>query len=100
MIISETTEFKDWLLSLKDTKAKAIIASRISKLEDGLMGDIEPVGSGISELRIHYGPGYRVYIKQQGNKLIILLCGGTKKTQKKDINKAKKIANNWSDKDE
>lgn len=100
MIISQTTEFKGWLVSLKDTKAKAIIASRISRLEDGLMGDIEPVGNAVSELRIHYGPGYRVYIKQHGNKLIILLCGGSKKTQKKDINKAKKIADNWSDDNE
>ena len=100
MIIKQTPEFKEWLIKLKDIKAKAIIASRISRLEDGLMGDVEPIGSGLSELRIHYGPGYRVYIKQHGNKLIIVLSGGVKKTQKKDINRAKIIAENWSDKDE
>lgn len=100
MIISQTTEFKKWLVALKDTKAKAIIASRISRLEDGLMGDVEPVGNSVNELRIHYDPGYRVYIKQHGNTMIILLCGGSKKTQKKDINKAKKIADDWSNEHE
>ncbi len=77
---------------LKDRQAKRIITSRIDRLSFGLLGDIKPVGEGVSELRIHYGPGYRIYCKQQDEVLIILLCGGDKSTQEKDIVKAKGLA--------
>ena len=65
-----------------------------------LPGDVEPVGEGISELRIHYGPGYRVYFQRRGNLLVVLLCGGDKSTQARDIATAKKLATEWSDQDD
>jgi len=77
---------------LKDAIGKAHINRRIDRLSRGNPGDVEPVGEGISEMRIHYGPGYRVYYKEIGDKIIILLCGGDKSTQEVDIVKAKKIA--------
>jgi putative addiction module killer protein len=67
---------------------------RVDKIELGLFGDVEPVGDGLSELRIHYGPGYRVYYGKEGNKVYLLLCGGDKSTQSKDIKKAKEY---WKD---
>jgi putative addiction module killer protein len=69
----------------------------LDRLAYGLAGDVQPVGEGIGELRIHYGPGYRVYFKRQGNVLIILLCGGDKSTQDKDIKTAKRLAADWED---
>ena len=71
-------------------------ASRLDRLAFGHAGDAKPVGDGISELRIHHGPGYRIYIKQQGDEIIILLCGGDKSTQNKDIRAAKRLAKEWS----
>lgn len=93
--IKQTDTFIKWQSKLKDKRAKAIIASRIYRLANGLAGDISPVGNGISELRIHYGAGYRAYLKQHGDELIILLCGGNKKTQSKDIQLAKELMKNW-----
>ena len=90
--IKQTETYRKWEHKLKDHKARAIIAARLFRLANGLLGDVSPVGQGISELRIHYGPGYRVYFKQRNNEIIILLCGGNKSTQKKDIEAAKKIA--------
>ena len=90
--IRETELFSDWLKALKDARAKAKIAARIRRLAMGNPGDVEPIGNGLSELRIHHGPGYRVYFQQRGDVLIILLCGGTKGTQLKDIAKAKLMA--------
>jgi putative addiction module killer protein len=78
-----------WLSSLKDPKALAAVLSRIDRMEIGVFGDVAPVGEGISELRIHYGPGYRVYFAQQGKTIYLLLCGGNKSTQKNDIKLAK-----------
>lgn len=70
------------------------------RLAEGLSGDVETVGDGVSELRIHYGPGYRVYFQQRGNLLIVLLCGGDKGSQARDIAAAKKLAKEWSEQDD
>jgi putative addiction module killer protein len=90
--IRETEIFSRWLRALRDAEAKARVAARIRRLAFGNFGDVKPVGPGISELRIHYGPGYRVYFVQRGAVLIVLLCGGDKKTQQKDIEIAKRLA--------
>lgn len=90
--IRETETFSDWLLALRDSQARARIAARVRRLAFGNPGDVKPVGEGISELRIHYGPGYRVYYVQRGAVLIVLLCGGDKSTQDKDIETAKRLA--------
>ena len=86
--------FDTWLSGLRDRRAVARIAARLDRLAAGNPGDVEPVGEGVSELRINYGPGYRVYFIQRGPVLVILLCGGDKSTQSKDIQTAVQIANN------
>jgi putative addiction module killer protein len=78
----------EWLKSFKDKKTVAIIAKRIDRMEEGLLGDCKHVGAGVYELRIDYGAGHRVYFGQVGTELVLLLCGGDKSTQKKDIKKA------------
>jgi putative addiction module killer protein len=88
--------FRKWRLRLKDHRARAI-ASRLDRLAQGHAGDAKPVGEGVSELRIHYGPGYRVYFQKRGNTINVLLCGGDKSTQAKDIKTAKHLAKVWSD---
>ena len=90
--IRETETFSSWLTALRDDRARAKIAVRIRRLAFGNPGDVKPVGEGISELRIHHGAGYRVYFVQRGTQLIVLLCGGDKATQEKDIAAAKKLA--------
>ncbi|MBT9332681.1 type II toxin-antitoxin system RelE/ParE family toxin [Paracidobacterium acidisoli] len=90
--IRETDRFSVWLRGLRDAQARARIAARIRRLAFGNPGDVKPVGDGVSELRIHYGPGYRVYFIQRGTVLIVLLCGGDKSTQDKDIEAAKRLA--------
>lgn len=90
--IRETEIFSAWLQALRDTRAKAKIAARARRLAFGNPGDVRPVGEGVSELRIDYGPGYRVYFVQRGKVLIILLCGGDKSSQVKDIKLALKLA--------
>ena len=95
--IRKTAAFSDWMARLGDHRARARIAARIDRLGLGNPGDVEPVGEGISELRIHYGPGYRVYFVRRGKKLILLLCGGDKSTQAKDIKTAKVLAANLED---
>lgn len=92
---SET--FLKWHRRLKDERAKAMIVARLLRLAEGNPSDVAPVGDGISELRIHYGPGYRVFYCQRGAVIILLLCGGDKSTQAKDIVTAKAIAKQWSD---
>ncbi len=92
--IEKTNEFDKWLRKLKDFKAKAKILFRIQKIEiDGHFGDCKPVGNGIIELRINFAKGYRVYFKEMDGKIIILLIGGDKSSQQKDIKKAKEIWN-------
>jgi len=90
--IEKTTEFDKWLIKLKDLKAKAKILFRIQKIEtDGHFGDCKPVGDGIREIRVNFAKGYRVYFKEKDGKIIILLIGGNKSSQQKDIEKAKEI---------
>ena len=84
--------FDRWLSGLRDRRAVARIAARLDRLASGNPGDAQPVGDGVSELRINYGPGYRVYFIQRGPVLIILLCGGDKSSQDKDIKQAKVLA--------
>ena len=95
MIIVESGKFKQWLKKLKDETGKARIVARINRLVEGLPGDVASVGDGVSELRVHYGPGYRVYFHQQGDKIIILLCGGDKGTQRRDIITARQVLTEW-----
>jgi putative addiction module killer protein len=90
--VRQTANFAEWMVGLRDIRARAKIAARIDRLAFGNPGDVEPVGEGVSELRIHFGPGYRVYFKRQGPTLIVLLCGGDKSTQAKDIKAAKALA--------
>ena len=90
--IVQTEVFRRWQNSIKDSRVKTLIATRLFRLSQGLSGDVKPVGEGISELRIQYGPGYRLYYQQRGDILIILLCGGDKSSQKKDIEMAKMLA--------
>jgi putative addiction module killer protein len=98
--LKQTETFRKWWTGLKDKRALGIILARLDRLDRlayGHAGDVEPVGDGISELRIHYGPGHRVYFQRRGNTLIVLLCGGDKSTQAKDIKRAKRLAATWSE---
>jgi len=95
--VRKTAIFSDWMAGLRDHRARAKIAARIDRLALRNPGDVAPVGEGISELRIHYGPGYRVYFVSRGKTLIVLLCGGDKSTQTKDIKTAKVLAASLDD---
>ena len=90
--VQKTDEFDEWLSSLADQKAQAKIVSRVERLGLGNPGDVKSVGAGVSEMRVPYGPGYRVYFKQTNKTIILLLCGGDKSTQERDIRRAKEIA--------
>ncbi|MHB1342089.1 MAG: type II toxin-antitoxin system RelE/ParE family toxin [Coriobacteriia bacterium] len=92
MEIRQTAECESWFEKLRDLHAKARILARIRRLSLGNLGDVKPVGEGVSELRITYGPGYRVYVKQHGDVLVILLVGGDKSSQKREIERAKELA--------
>jgi len=94
MQIRKTDEFSNWLDGLRDLRARARIQVRIERLALGNPGDAKPVGEGVSELRIHFGPGYRVYYKQRGRELVVLLAGGDKSSQAKDIKTALRLAQN------
>lgn len=98
--LKQTKTYEKWEAQLRDKRARTIIAARLMRLAEGLPGDVEPVGEGVSELRIHYGPGYRVYFQRRGNLLVVLLCGGDKSTQARDITAAKKLAKEWSNQDD
>ena len=87
-----TDEFDSWLAALKDKQGRARIVHRIRSAEHGNFGDCEPVGEGVSELRIHLGAGWRVYFTRRGKQVIVLLAGGSKRSQKRDIERAKALA--------
>lgn len=88
----KSDEFDSWLSTLKDPVGKALIARRIERAEAGNFGDCEPVGEGVSEMRIHHGPGYRVYFTRRGEIVYLLLSGGDKSSQKRDIKRAIEMA--------
>ena len=92
--IRKTETFVRWLDELRDVRARARVQVRIERLAAGNPGDVEPVGEGVSELRIDYGPGYRVYFKKHGRDVVILLAGGDKRTQSADIKTALRLARN------
>lgn len=90
--VRKTDTFENWFVSLRDMQAKARIQARIDRAALGNLGDWAAVGEGVSEMRIHYGPGYRVYFTQRGHELLILLAGGDKRTQDRDIKTALQMA--------
>ena len=92
IVIHKTANFEKWLKHLKDSNAKYIIARRLTRIESGNLGDVKSVGNNVSELRIDYGPGYRVYFTWRGKRLIVLLAGGVKSSQSRDIKKAQELA--------
>ena len=93
----KTSVFDSWLRGLRERRAVARIAARLDRLALGNPGDVKPVGGGLSEMRIDHGPGYRVYFVQRGSIIIVLLCGGDKATQQRDIEQAKALAAQWKD---
>lgn len=93
--VIKSASFDRWFRKLRDPRAKARIQMRIRRLGLGNPGDVQPIGSGLSEMRIDYGPGYRVYYMQSRSVLIVLLCGGDKRSQQTDIDKAKRLAAEW-----
>jgi len=95
--VRRTDEFADWLGGLRDKQGRAKILARIDRLEDGNPGKTRSVGAGIVEMKIDFGPGYRVYYIQRGKLLILLLCGGDKSTQENDIKRARAMAIQWAE---
>ena len=95
--VRQTAEYAKWFASLRDLKARARIDVRIRRLSLGNPSDVKPVGEGVSELRVDYGPGYRVYFAQRGQIVALLLCGGDKRTQDRDIERAKALAREWKE---
>jgi putative addiction module killer protein len=90
--VRQTDEFRAWLTSLRDARARTTIVNRLARLAMGLKGDTKSIGDGVSELRIDYGPGYRAYYTERRRTLVIILCGGDKSSQDRDIKRAKAIA--------
>jgi putative addiction module killer protein len=95
--LKQTETFRKWRTKVKDDRARAMIASRLDRLAFGNAGDVKPAGQSVSELRVDYGPGYRIYFPMRGKTIIVLLCGGDKRTQKQDIETAKRLAVEWSE---
>jgi putative addiction module killer protein len=100
MDIRKTDIYQKWYDKLADAEARHRITVRLRRLEDGNPGDVKPAGEGISEMRIHYGPGYRIYYKDTGKEIIILLCGGNKLTQSANIAEAKQLAAEYTPEEE
>ena len=94
--ILRSASFDRWLGRLRDHRAVNRIVARLLAAEDGHLGDVRSVGGGVSEMRIQYGPGYRIYFITRGAELIVLLCGGDKDSQRRDIERAKRMATEWS----
>jgi putative addiction module killer protein len=92
LTVKALPEFTAWLDDLADATVRGVVVARIKRLERGLLGDVEPVGDGVSELRIHVGAGWRVYFTQRGGQLVVLLAGGSKRNQRSDIRRAKALA--------
>jgi putative addiction module killer protein len=97
LTIRETDVFSAWMSALRDTRGKAKIAARVDRLAQGNPGDVAAVGAGVSEMRIDFGPGYRVYYTHHGKEIVVLLCGGDKATQDRDIKRAIKLKANLKD---
>jgi len=95
--LKQTETFRKWWTGLKDDRARGTIFGRLDRLAYGHAGDVQPVGEGIGELRIHHGPGYRVHFQQRGNTRVVLLCGGDKSSQARDIRTAKRLAKEWNE---
>ena len=93
--LRQTETFRRWRLSLRDLRARALIASRLDRLAYGHAGDAKAIGGGVSELRIHHGPGYRIYFARRADIVIVLLCGGDKGSQTRDINTARRLLAEW-----
>ena len=93
--MQQSATFERWMRELRDRRAVARINARLLRIEAGHFGDVRPLGDGVLELRIHYGPGYRLYLIRQGATVVVLLCGGDKASQRRDIEQAKRIAAEW-----
>jgi putative addiction module killer protein len=91
-MVRQTETFSAWLKDLRDARGRVKILARVQRLEDGNAGDVAPVGDGVSEMRIHFGQGYRIYYVNRGGEVILPLCGGDKGSQQRDIDAAKKLA--------
>ena len=97
MQVVRTDEFAEWLINLRDRQGRAKVLSRIDRLEEGNPGVTRSVGSGVFEMKIDFGPGYRVYFIRRGEEIVILLCGGDKSTQQRDIQRARALAQHWKE---
>ena len=95
IVVVESATFKKWVGSLQDRRAVARINARIRSISLGNLGDSKPVANKVSEMRIHYGPGYRLYYTRKGDTVVVLLCGGVKNSQRRDIERAKRLADEW-----
>lgn len=95
--IIQSATFANWLANLKDYQARMRIHARLDRVALGNFGDAQPIGNGLTELRIHHGPGYRLYCMQRGMQVVVMLCGGDKSSQGRDIEQAKRIAQEWEE---
>jgi putative addiction module killer protein len=100
IVLKQTKVFTVWLKGLRDKRARARIDIRLERATDGNFGAMRSVGGTVSELKIDYGPGYRVYLTRRGDEIVVLLCGGDKSSQSKDIERAKKMAGEWKEDDD